>query len=111
MSEKNKKLNSIKHKSDDRFVQYLQRELTQSPRQYFRQVRGYWVTGLALNLIGVVYMFLAIANTLETNAESTLNLVRVDGVRVQEAFDVRRNVLMRNSLKRAQLRGQESEDK
>lgn len=91
-------------RADDRLVQYFIREATQSPKVYFRKVRLYWLLGAAFNVIASLYFSMSIYEVLDKNSSSTLNLVRVDGVRVQEAFDQRRDVLMKNSIQRAKLK-------
>lgn len=97
----------LEKKSDDRVVRYFMNQLTQSPKLYYKKVRAYWLLGIVFNLIGTVFVLMSLYNVLDKNANSTLNLVRVDGVRVQEAFDVRRDVLIRNSQQRARLRNNE----
>ena len=93
-------------RADDRLNQYFIREATQSPESYKRKVRKYWLFGAVLNVVAAFYLGLSMYTTLSKNADATLNLVRVDGVRVQEAFDRRRDVLMRNSIQRAKLQEQ-----
>ena len=95
---------------DDRLMYYFDRELRQSPKRYFREVRLYWIFGLVLNFVGMFYMGMSINNVLTKNANSTLNLVRVDGARVEEAFDIRREILLKNSLQRASVK-EEKQDK
>lgn len=85
---------------NDRLINYLNNQLRQSPKDYLREVKVYWLLGISFNIIGIVFMLLSIENVLSKNSASTLNLVRVDGARVQEAFDVRREILMKNSLQR-----------
>lgn len=89
---------------DDRVSRYKDNELTQSPKDYFERVRAYWVIGIFFNIIGFLFMGLSIYSSLDKNANSTLNLVRVDGVRISEDFDVRRSVIMKNTLSRLKLK-------
>lgn len=82
---------------------YFQEDDAMSPFRYYERVRGYWLFGIAMNLIATFLIVWAIIVTLTENAKTTVGMSRVDGVNVVESQDVRRDVLLKNSLKRAEL--------
>jgi hypothetical protein len=94
--------------ADDRISRYQEQQLTISPRLYFKEVRGYWVAAILLSLTSTVMMASSISITLKKNSESKLNFVRVDGVKVEESFDIRRTVLIENSIQREKIINQEA---
>jgi hypothetical protein len=104
---KNEAREKISKHFDDRVPAYLDKMLTQKPIVYFKEVRLYWFLGISFNLIALVMISLSVFNVLTENFESPLKLVRVDGIHVIEASDIRRDVLLKNSLKRASIRAGE----
>lgn len=95
--------------ADDRLTRYQESQLTMSPKKYLREVRFYWVFAFLFSIVSTIMMASSVAITLKKNAETPLNFVRVDGLRVEETFDVRRDVLMENSIRRAQISNQEGD--
>ncbi len=89
---------------DDRVVRYVNEQFSMSPKNYLITVRRYWLLGAVLNIIGFAFLLLSVQSTLSENGKSSLNLVRIDGVKVQEAFDVRRSIMMKNALSREKLK-------
>lgn len=82
---------------------YFLEDDAMSPFRYYERIRGYWLFGIAMNLIATVLIAWAIVVTLTENAKTTVGMSRVDGVHVVESQDVRRDVLLKNSLKRSEL--------
>lgn len=82
---------------------FLLEESAASPYRYYERVRGYWLFGIATNLIVTCMISWSVVVTLTENAKTSVGMSRVDGVHVVEAQDVRRDVLLKNSLKRAEL--------
>ena len=66
----------------------------------------YWAIGTILHFAAFFVMVWAGSITLQKNADAQLNFVRVDGVKVQEARDERRDILMRNTLEKSRLKRQ-----
>jgi hypothetical protein len=89
--------------ADDRILRYQERQLTISPKTYFKEVRVYWIVAILLSLVSTTMMTASIYTTLKKNSESKLNFVRVDGLKVEESFDIRRTVLIENSVQREKL--------
>lgn len=88
--------------SDDRLKDYEKSMLTQKPLQHFKQIRAYWVAGIVVNVLALIMTLISINNIITENASSPLLLKRIDGVIVEEAFDVRREVMLRNTLKQVE---------
>jgi hypothetical protein len=94
--------------ADDRILRYQEQQLTISPRLYFKEVRLYWFFAILLSLASTAMMASSISITLKKNSESKLNFVRVDGLKVEESFDIRRTVLIENSIQREKIVNQEA---
>jgi hypothetical protein len=88
---------------DDRFTYYQESQRRMSPSRFARSTRLLWIIGAVLNIIATVLMTLAFKTTLDENASSSLNMVRVDGVKVEESFDMRRDVLINNTKNRMSI--------
>lgn len=82
---------------------YHHDERLKPPVEQWRTLRMYYLTGIFLAAIGLVQAIFGLVIVEYRNSSSTPNLVRVDGVRVEEAFDQRRDILMASSHKRAIL--------
>lgn len=83
---------------DDRIKRYLNNEQTATPVSVFKQIKMYYAIGIVLNVLVLLLVSFALTETLDKNNSVPLNLIRMDGVVVYEAKDVRRDVLLRNVL-------------
>ena len=95
---------------EDRVTRYEESQVLLTPKQQFKEIRFYWALGAILNLVGVGLMLSSTFITLSRNFDVELNLVRVDGGQVTESFDVRRNVMIKNTLDRIRLKSGIKED-
>lgn len=86
--------------------QYHDAERLKSPKEQWQTLRRYYVAAIILALIGAIQTIAGLAIVEFRNSNAQPNLVRVDGVRVEEAFDQRREILMASSLRRAELKKQ-----
>lgn len=102
---KKQAVDSIKVKSSFscQIENYHHDERLKPPAEQWRTLRMYYLVGIFLAAIGLVQAIFGLVIVERRNASSTPNLVRVDGVRVEEAFDQRRDILMASSHKRALL--------
>jgi hypothetical protein len=89
---------------DDRVPLYLTKMLKQKPMDYFKQVRNYWILGIILNIVFLFLISGSIYYVLSKNSSSSLYFTRIDGLHVVEEKDIRRDVLLENSLKRARIK-------
>ena len=99
-------LEVLSEHADDRVSRYERKQWEMTPSRYFREVRMYWAIGTILRFAAFFVMVWAGSITLQKNADAQLNFVRVDGVKVQEARDERRDILMRNTLEKSRLKRQ-----
>jgi hypothetical protein len=83
---------------DDRVKRYLNSELSSSPKETANQARRYFVLGAALNVLALGLVASSLFSILDKNDKVSLGLIRLDGVLVHEAQDIRRDVLLRNVL-------------
>jgi hypothetical protein len=96
---------------DDRVSFYIDTQSRMSPANYFLKVRWYLVVGVIVNIIATVFIARGILVEFNENTNSELKLIRTDGTEVNEVFDIRREVLVRNSLHQSQLRDDIREDR
>jgi hypothetical protein len=96
---------------DDRVCFYMDAQSRMSPANYFLKVRWYLVVGVVVNVAAAIFIARGILFEFNENINSELKLVRLDGTEVNEVFDIRREVLVRNSLHQSQLRNDIREDR
>jgi hypothetical protein len=101
--ELDKTLEIVSKHTDDRVSRYVIQQETMSPSSFIRTTKKFWIWASILNLIAWVFIVLAFMDTLVKNASAPLNLVRIDGVIIEESYDVRRSVLLKNTLERRRL--------
>ena len=89
---------------EDRVSRYENEQLSPPIKRSYLLARGFWITGAILNVIGVSLMIFATLITLNKNFNVELNLVRVDGGQVTESFDLRRKVMIRNTIEQVRLK-------
>lgn len=89
---------------EDRVSRYENAQLSPPLKRSYLLARGFWIAGAILNVIGVSLMIFSTLITLNKNFNVELNLVRVDGGQVTESFDLRRKVMIRNTLEQVKLK-------
>lgn len=85
---------------DDRIKSYINKQFMESPKDFAKTTRNYLVAGALLNVLAFIYFAVGHFSILHENANTPLNLIRLDGVIVKEATDVRRDVMLRNALQK-----------
>ena len=91
---------------EDRVSRYENEQLASPLKRNYLLVRSFWIAGAILNFVGVSLMIFSSLITLNKNFNVELNLVRVDGGQVTESFDVRRKVMIRNTLEQVKLKNE-----
>ena len=92
--------------SEDR-VLFYERDMTrQKASDYYTGVKTYWVCASILCFISLVLVCITFLTSLSRNAESELNMVRIDGLTFYETRDERRDILMNAALNKKRLNEQ-----
>jgi|AntDeeMinimDraft_5_1070356.scaffolds.fasta_scaffold37025_2 hypothetical protein len=82
---------------------YWNRQEEMSPQQYFRNVKLYWGLAILMMVLSCVFFEVSLYVSTSKNEESVVSLLRIDGLVVEEALDVRRDALFEATLRRNQL--------
>jgi len=85
---------------DDRIKSYVNKQFMESPKDTAKYTRNYLVAGIVLNLLSCFYFAMGHIHIVKENASNPLNLIRLDGIIVNEGSDVRRDVMLRNALQK-----------
>lgn len=76
---------SISLKSqDDRIKSYVNKQFMESPKDTAKYTRNYLIAGAVLNLFSCFYFAMGHIHIVKENASNPLNLIRLDGVIVNE---------------------------
>ncbi|MEG3764860.1 hypothetical protein [Alteromonas sp. 14N.309.X.WAT.G.H12] len=89
---------------EDLFPRYLEAQFNSTSYQKIRELRRYWRSGAVLNLISLGFMVTSTVICLSRNAEIEINLIRVDGGQVKEVHDLRRKVMIKNTIDRMRIK-------
>jgi len=95
---------------DDLVFGYTNRENDYSPAKYYSSVKWYWILGIIFSLVSSGFMAVSFLNVISKNEENPMLFKRVDGVEVRESMDIRRDILMKNSLRQVEIKNQENND-
>ena len=89
---------------DDLVYRYIHNQRNLRPETYYNQTKWYWILGFIFSLCSSFLAATSFYNIIKKNDENPMLFKRVDGVEIEESMDIRREILMKNSLRQVEIK-------
>lgn len=102
-------MRALEHVSEDRFYRFWFDYKNATPEHHESSLKRIYLYSIFVSALSTVFFLWGFYLTFSANINQRVDVVRVDGVIVDEFFDLRRDVLIQNVKQRVEIRDEEAQ--